>query len=237
MWCVIIPVYNNHSTIRDVITDVMKYTSDIIVVNDGSCDGTREILQSMLVTLVDYSSNRGKGYALKQGFMKAKEEGYDFAVTIDADGQHFADDISLFIKAHDENPESLIVGCRNLNKEGMPGKNTFANKFSNFWFYVQTGIRLSDTQTGFRMYPLNMLNSNFWWLTSRYEAELELLVYSAWQGIDIQSVNIQVNYFPEGGRISHFRPIYDFVRISVLNTILCLLTIFYAIPLKILRLK
>ena len=226
--CVIIPTYNNATTIRRVIEDVEKYCSSIIIVNDGSTDDTAAILQSIPspIEVVSYPDNRGKGYALVTGFKKAKALGYTHAITIDADGQHFADDIPCFIEGLKHNPEGFIVGCRNLTEENMPRQNTFANRFSNFWFRLQTGINLPDTQSGYRLYTLSSLKGlNL--ITSRYESELELLVYAAWAGVDITSVNVKVYYPPAEERVSHFRPIYDFFRISVLNTVLCLGALLY----------
>lgn len=228
--CVIIPTYNNATTIRRVIEDVEKYCSSIIVVNDGSTDDTADILQSipLPIEVVSYPDNRGKGYALVTGFKKAKALGYTHAITIDADGQHFADDIPCFIEGLKNNPEGFIVGCRNLTEENMPRQNTFANRFSNFWFRLQTGINLPDTQSGYRLYTLSSLKGlNL--ITSRYESELELLVYAAWAGVDITSVNVKVYYPPAEERVSHFRPIYDFFRISVLNTVLCLGALLYGV--------
>lgn len=221
--CAIIPTYNNAGTIRQVISDVTAYCQDVIVVNDGSTDDTAAVLDSIptAITLVAYPRNRGKGHALVVGFRKAMEMGFTHAVTIDADGQHFADDIPLLIHKMEEQPEAIVVGCRNLSEKNMPRQNTFANRFSNFWFRLQTGIDLPDTQSGFRLYhlySLRLLNL----ITSRYEAELELLVFAAWAGCPISSVNVKVYYPPKEERVSHFRPIYDFFRISVLNTILCL---------------
>jgi hypothetical protein len=109
----------------------------------------------------------------------------------------------------------------------MPAGNSFANRFSNFWFALQTLRRLPDTQTGFRVYPLEDLPP-LWILTSRYEAELTLLVFSAWKGISLVPVPVQVSY-PED-RVTHFRPFWDFFRISVLNTVLCLLALIYGYP-------
>ena len=177
---------------------------------------------------MSYLPNRGKGYALKRGFEKALEEGFDFAVTLDADGQHFPEDVTKLtsLLSGDKVPsEVLVVGTRNLSAEGMPVKNSFANRFSNFWFRLQTGIALSDTQTGFRLYSLHAL-PKLGWITNRYESELELLVFSAWRGVKILSQPIQVYYPPQEERVSHFRPFADFVRITLLNTVLTLLTPF-----------
>lgn len=234
--CAIIPVYNNATTIRQVIEDVCAMVADVIVVNDGSTDGTLTILAqvSKKVTLVSYIKNRGKGYALKQGFQVAKKQGFTHAVTIDADGQHFATDIPKLISTMKDNYDGIILGCRNLSEQNMPQRNTFANKFSNFWYRLQTGIHLPDTQSGFRLYNLSAIDSK-WPITSRYEAELELIVFAAWAGKRISTVPIHVIYPTAEEKVSHFRPIRDFIRISILNTMLCVIALLYIYPSKIIR--
>ena len=234
--CVVMPTYNNDGTLRNVVERVLKFCNDVIVVNDGCTDTSDEILASFgeKITVVDYGRNRGKGYALKKGFEKAIELGFDFVITLDSDGQHYPEDIPLFINALEQHPYALIIGSRNLNEENMPGKNTFANKFSNFWFKIQTGVNLPDTQTGYRLYPLkNLPNLNL--LTSRYEAELELLVGAAWQGVDLIPIKINVFYPKAEERVTHFRPFWDFLRISMLNTFLCILAVFYGLPSRLIR--
>ena len=230
--CTVMPTYNNGGTLRDVVERVLAYCADVIVVNDGCTDNSAEILALFgdRIIVVDYGKNRGKGYALKQGFKKAKELGFDYALTIDSDGQHFPEDIPLFVEALEQHPGALIVGSRNLNQENMPGGNTFANKFSNFWFKIQTGINLPDTQTGYRLYPLQKLPHIF---SARYEAELSLLVFSAWRST--QLVPIQVNVCYPEDRVTHFRPFWDFFRISVLNTILCIVAIVYGLPSRLIH--
>ena len=234
--CVIIPTFNNAGTILQVVQSVMAYCNQLIVVDDGCTDGTSDILNTLpqSVTVVSYHPNKGKGHALVAGFKKAMDMGFSHAITIDADGQHFADDIPLLIKETEKSPSSIIVGCRNLTEENMPRQNTFANRFSNFWFRLQTGVNLSDTQSGYRLYPLASLRG-LSLITSRYEAELELLVFASWAGVQIKSVPVKVYYPPAEERVSHFRPIYDFVRISILNTILCVAALFYGYPRRLAR--
>ena len=237
--CVIVPTYNNERTIVDVLRRIRAYTRNIIVVNDGSTPATMQALSaafeaSEMPETVDYSPNRGKGYALMQGFRRALELGYRYAVTIDSDGQHFPEDIPSVMDCHLANKDALVVGSRNLTADNMPSKNTFANKFSNFWFHLQTGIRLEDTQSGYRIYPLEQINLK-WPITPRYEAELELLVFCAWRGVPVTSVPVRVYYPPEGERVSHFRPFWDFFRISVLNSILTFGALLYYLPVKLLR--
>ena len=226
--CIIIPTYNNQKTIVGVIEDVKKYCSNIIVVNDGSTDQTSELLNSMGgIEIITYKKNQGKGYAIRQGFKMVLELGFDYAITIDADGQHFAKDLKVFADKLKEEPDALIIGSRNIESEGMPSKNTFANKFSNFWFWVETGDKLPDTQSGFRLYPIKFYKKTRFF-TSKYEFEIEVLVRSAWSGTKIIPVPIKVDY-PED-RVTHFRPLPDFTRISLLNTCLVLITFLYIVP-------
>lgn len=235
--CVIVPTYNNEGTIADVLRRVRTYTRNIIVVNDGSTPETMTVLRSMgaeMPDIVDYAPNRGKGYALIQGFLRALERGYRYAVTLDSDGQHYPEDIPVIMDCHSGNPDALVVGARNLTADNMPSKNTFANKFSNFWFRLQTGIPLEDTQSGYRLYPLEQINLR-WPITPRYEAELELLVFSAWRGVPVVSVPVRVYYPPAEERVSHFRPFRDFFRISVLNSVLTFGALLYYLPVKMLR--
>ena len=231
--CVVIPTYNNKTSIYKVVRETLCYCNDVIVVSDGCTDGTTEILNDMDgITLVAYPCNKGKGYALKRGFKKALEMGFSYAITLDADGQHYPEDITLFLAANRQHPGALIVGSRQLEGVDRSKGSSFANKFSNFWFYVQTGRALDDTQTGFRLYPLHKL-VGLSCLTSRYEAELELLVFASWHGVELVSIPIHVYYPPRELRVSHFRPGLDFTRISVLNTVLCFLAIVYGLPMRI----
>lgn len=232
---VVMPTYNNAGTIAQVISDVKNYTNDVIVVNDGSTDNTASILSSIEgIKVIDYPNNKGKGYALKLGLAKAYEWGYRYGITIDSDGQHYADDIPVFIEKIEEKPDSLLIGARNLTADNMPSKNTFANKFSNFWYKVETWQELSDTQSGFRLYPLEKLQK-IHFITRRYEFEVEVIVRAAWRGINVENVPIKVYYPPVEERVSHFRPLKDFTRISILNTVLVLYALLFYYPWKFLR--
>ena len=205
------------------------------MVNDGSTDNTLEILHSIPdIRVVSYPNNRGKGNALQTGIKAALEAGFRYAITIDSDGQHFTEDIPLFVEKIKENPDSFIVGRRNLEQENMPGKNTFANKFSNFWFKLETGVNLEDTQCGFRLYPIKKLEKMHF-LTGRYEFELEVLVRAAWKGIPLIPLQIKVYYAPEEERVSHFRPLRDFTRISFLNAFLVIIAFLWIKPFAFFR--
>ena len=228
--CVIIPTYNNHQTIEKVVSDVLGYTNQVIVVNDGSTDNTGDILNKISeVDVVSYPKNKGKGYALKTGFKHAWNNGYEYAITIDSDGQHFASDLPKFVEAIDENPNAIIIGNRNMEQDGIPGKSSFGNRFSNFWFKFETGIPMPDTQSGYRLYPLKPL-SKIRLFTNKYELEIEVIVRAAWRGVDVTHLPIQVYYAPKETRISHFKPFKDFTRISILNTVLVIYALLVAKP-------
>lgn len=229
--CIVIPTYNNEKTIEAVVKGASEYCAAVMVVNDGSTDATPSVLRQLddRIIRVGYPKNKGKGFALKVAFQMARTAGYDYALTMDADGQHKAEDLAHFAEALEKHPDTLLLGSRSLHAENMPQKNTFANKFSNFWFTVQTACRLPDTQTGFRVYPLKKMK-NMHPVTNRYEAELDMLVRCRWRGIPIVPVAVNVYYPPENDRVSHFRPFADFFRISLLNTLLCLLAIVYGYP-------
>ena len=233
--CVLIPTYNNAQTIEKVITYVLIYTPNIIVINDGSTDVTQELLKKFAtIEVISYSPNKGKGFALRTGIKHAQLKGFRYAISIDSDGQHFADDIPRFIYKIELAPDSLLVGARNLHQENMPKGNTFCNKFSNFWFRFQTGINLPDTQSGYRLYPIQKMKGSRYF-TSKYEFEIEVMVKAAWKGINVEPVPVKVFYAEAGKRISHFRPFKDFTRISILNTYFVILALLWYKPIHLIK--
>lgn len=232
--CAVIPTYQNAKTLLKVVADVHRVVDTVIVVDDGSNDGTAALLDKATGNerpekVLTHPKNCGKGAALKTGLTYARQQGFRYAVTMDADGQHRADDIPALLKAVEEEPDALAIGSRGLQHENMPAKSTFANRFSNFWFALQTLQRLPDTQSGLRVYPLRCLHG-LRWMSARYEAELTLLVFSAWAGVKLLPVPVSVYYPPRDQRVTHFRPGRDFTRISVLNTLLCFLMVVYGWP-------
>lgn len=232
---VVIPTYNNAGTLARVIGEVRCWADEVLVVNDGSTDSTAEILAAIEgIRTLTHPKNRGKGRALQTGLKAAWEWGYHYALTIDSDGQHYADDIPRFAERIQAVPESLLIGARNLTAENMPSKNTFANRFSNFWYRVETGIRLDDTQSGFRLYPLMKLQ-RMHLLCSGYEFEVEVIVRAAWRGVNVENIPIKVYYPPAEERVSHFRPVRDFTRISILNTVLVLGALLFYYPWRFIR--
>lgn len=231
---VVIPTYNNYKTLRRVLDGVLSYTSNILVVNDGSTDTTPNILATYpSLERIDFDQNQGKGMALRSGLARARAMGYNYAITIDSDGQHFPSDLTAFVDSLEMAKEPLLlIGARNMTHDSVPKKSSFGNKFSNFWFWFETGIKLEDTQSGYRAYPLKVIPEKFY--TPKFEFEIEIIVRSAWNGINVQNIPVQVLYDP-AERVSHFRPFKDFTRISILNTVLVFLTFFYIIPRNFIR--
>jgi uncharacterized protein (DUF2062 family) len=170
--------------------------------------------------IVRLEKNFGKGAALRAGFARANELGFSHAITMDADGQHFTEDLPKFLDVAQAQPTALVVGMRDLAAAGCPRHRQRSNAVSNFWFWVATGIRLRDTQCGFRCYPL-ALTKSLWIKSERYAFELEFLVRAAWVGTPIVAVPVKCTY-AAGLRNSHFRPVVDLWRVTIMNFVLVL---------------
>jgi glycosyltransferase involved in cell wall biosynthesis len=231
--CIIIPTYNNDHALDDVIRGVLQYTDDVIVVNDGSTDQTMSILaRHPVIQKISIPVNTGKGWALRQGFRHAIEKGYRYAITIDSDGQHFPEDLPLFLDLVEKQPDSMILGARDMTREEVPGTSSFGHKFSIFWFKVETGITVLDVQTGYRLYPLNEISKIGWIVSKKYEYEVEILVRLAWRGVNVLSVPVKIYYAPREIRVSHFRKFRDFTRVSIANSLLVFMALLWVRPLS-----
>lgn len=233
--CILVPTYNNEKTVGNVLQRIFEVdpSATVIVVNDGSTNSTVSILESFKdkIVLLTNEQNSGKGFSLRKGFRKAIELGFSNVITIDSDGQHFPEDIPLLVEKAKEFPGAVIMGSRNMEQEGVPGKSSFGNKFSNFWFKLETWITLPDTQTGFRVYPLKPIKK-MKFFTKKFEFEIEVIVRLAWKNVKFYPVAIRVLYDMEE-RVSHFRPGRDFFRISVLNSVLVIGALLYYYPKKL----
>jgi uncharacterized protein (DUF2062 family) len=225
--CVVIPVFNHADTLPAVARAAQKHFP-VIVADDGSTDHPRPPEDIAVVRL---EQNCGKGAALRAGFKLAVELGFTHAITVDADGQHSAEDLPKFAVACARKPEALIVGVRNLKTSGAPGHRQCSNAASNFWFRVETGVRLADTQCGFRCYPL-ALTRRLKVRSQHYAFELEFMVRAAWLDTPIVPVPVTCNYLPKQIRHSHFRPVVDLARITIMNIGLVLQSWFVPQPLR-----
>jgi glycosyltransferase involved in cell wall biosynthesis len=227
--CIIVPAFNNAGTLAAVIEGILNYTDRIIVVDDGSTDGTGEILKGYDgLCIISYRRNMGKGHALRCGFDMAERLHYRHAISMDADGQHTASDIVNFVDMIERNPGTFIAGRRLVEGE-RPAGSRLANRLSNFWVHALTLSRRLDAQNGFRLYPLCRMNGLRPFF-NRYEAELELIVRCAWKGIRILPAATRVYYPPKKERVSHFRPGTDFMRIAGVHVLFIFLSVVYGYP-------
>lgn len=231
--CVILPFYNNRGTAGSVVDFLCGAGYSVVAVNDGSTDGSAEAVamrRDKLAGFVSYEKNRGKGYALVCGFREAARLGFGHALTFDADGQHTVAGADALVRAMRSLPEDVSGRIIFIGSRTMRGKDygsRFANDLSNFWLMIQTLVRLPDTQSGCRLYPLRPLCGRHYF-SRRYEFEIEILVRGAWSGLRLVPVPIEVVY--DRNRVSHFRRGKDFLRITLLNTLLTALAPLYGYP-------
>ncbi len=222
---VVIPSKDNAPTVGDVAAACHAQGVDVIVVDDGSVDGTGDVARDVQgVTVLAHAVNMGKGAALNTAFHHAWRQGYTHAICLDADGQHDPADLPRFVEACRADPWAIHAGVRDMST--APGRSQFGMKFSNWWTWVETGHRLGDTQCGFRAYPLEPVLS-LGLGDGRYEWEVEVLVRSLWRGVAVRDLDCRVFYPPEEERVSSFRPFWDNARISLLNTRLVVLRILW----------
>ena len=214
---IVIPVYNHPGTLRDVVSRALKIHDMVMVVDDGSRDIAADFLTGLDVHVIRHRKNMGKGAAILTGAKEAGRLGMTHIATIDADGQHDPADFRRFIPVIQENPHAIIIGRRCFQGTEVPRLSAFGRSFSNFWMRLQTGISIGDTQSGFRAYPLVVLD-NLNLRERHYSFEVEVLVKAAWAGVTIMETDISVYYPPPEKRISHFRGFLDNLRISILNT-------------------
>jgi glycosyltransferase involved in cell wall biosynthesis len=210
---VVIPAYNHGNTIGDVVRRTAAFGFPVIVVNDGSTDNTTAVLASLTgvtgVTVLTHRCNRGKGAALMSGMAQAAPMA-DWAVTLDADGQHRPADMQRLLNCIPLGLRPIVVGCRR-GMQAAPWTSRFGRGFSNFWVRMAGGPRVSDTQSGFRVYPLpETLSIDV--KARRYQYEIEVLVKAVWQGIPVLEAPVGVTYGGGFTRISHFHPFFDFLR-------------------------
>jgi predicted LPLAT superfamily acyltransferase len=217
--CVVIPVYNHGRTVGDVVKGSLAHANTVLVCDDGSTDGSGDAARAAGAVVLEHAVNQGKGAALRTLFEEAHKRGFRYAICLDADGQHYPDDIPRLAEEAEKDPGCLVVGSRDLAAAGAPGSSQFGRKFSNFWVWFESGERVADSQCGFRAYPIpeTLFVAG---RRTRYDFEVEIILRTAWAGLPIRSAPIRVLY--PADRVTHFRPWADNVRISLLNTLTCL---------------
>lgn len=211
-FAVIIPVFNHAQAVPDVIRESLKLDFPVFVVDDGSTDSSPDkIMQISGIHPLHHKENRGKGAAIMTGFAEAAKIA-DWAITIDADGQHHPPDALNLLAAIPKNERPIIVGRREgMIDRDVPWTSRFGRRFSNFWVRMSGGPRMTDSQSGIRVYPLpEAMNLNV--IARRYQFEVEIIVKAHWKKIHVIEAPVRVNYAMGSGRISHFHPVIDFFR-------------------------
>ncbi len=216
---VIAPTYNNAATLPEVVARVVGMGLAVLVVNDGSTDRTGEALTALGQTykepqlrVITHRENRGKAAALMTGFAEATRiGGYTHAVTIDTDGQLEPEEARRLLATAETHPRGLILGVRDLSTPDYPAKNKTGRWFSNLAIRLECGARVTDSQCGFRVYPLELIRVAGC-KTGHFSFEAEVLTRAAWAGYEIVEERVSCKYLPREKRVSHFKPWRDSFR-------------------------
>jgi len=205
--CILIPAYNAAATLRAVLDECLAFTIPVVVVDDGSTDGTAQALDGLPVTLLTHSINRGKGAALKTGFDWAIQQQYDGVVTLDADGQHDPTAIPRLLAEVDKKGYDCLLASRHSQFEEMAGLRKVWNRFGVWCIRKRTGFEITDSQSGFRYYRITLLRQ-LQLKKNGYDLEMELLVKGWKAGFKIGSLPVPARV-ADGRATSHYRPVQD----------------------------
>lgn len=222
---VLIPVYNHAGTLRKVVKGVLAQGFPVLVVDDGSTDGSLDSVNDLPVERHRLAVNGGKGGAILAGAQLAGRAGYEAILTIDADGQHDPADARLLLEAATPVWPCIVIGARQMETLNVPRSSLFGRDFSNFWVRLECGQTLPDTQSGYRLYPVEFLDSSRF-RSRRYTFEIEVLVRGRWAGLPLVSTPVSVYYPPGDERVSHFHKFKDNLRLSCLHTLLVTRSLF-----------
>lgn len=216
----LIPAHNEALTIRKIVEATLAQVDRVIVIDDGSTDGTADELSGFDIHLVRHETNAGKGRRLVEGLELAFKEGAQQVITLDADGQHDPNDIGAFLNCAIEHPDTLVLGDRSAQMHKVPRERAMAIRFGNFfigWACIQ---RIGDAQCGMRLYPARL------WQdvqvppnqVDRFMFETAVLLHAAKAGFRFSAVPIDARYAGFVQRPSHFAPVKDFLQLFGLVT-------------------
>lgn len=221
---VIIPTYNNPKTIKNVTDDVLKNNYKLIVIDDGSQIKVSDLIPSHPnIIILRHETNLGKGEAILTGAKKAKELGYNYFVSMDGDGQHLASEIYKLQNCITTDNQ-IVIGSRNFEIENVPKKSKIGRAFHNFWIKLNSGYDITDSLTGFRLYPVSILDLGI--KSKRFNFEAEVLVKHYWKYKKISDTTIECYYPTPEERVSHFNNYKDTISITLLHLKLFLQKIF-----------
>lgn len=216
---VVIAAYNEAGTIRDIAERTLRQSPWLIVVDDGSADGTHEAIAGLPLTLLRNAENSGKAASLWRGIKQAIGQGAEAVVTLDGDGQHSPEDIPRLLAAQVRHRNAIVIGSRLHDKRNIPLDRYLANRIANFWIGWAAGQAIEDSQSGFRVYPAALFRAVKVRCdrSAGFVFESEILIESTRRGTELISVPVAAIYEPRGRR-SHFRPILDIARITRMVT-------------------
>jgi glycosyltransferase involved in cell wall biosynthesis len=208
----LIPALDCEATIGAVVRGTLAQLPRVLVVDDGSHDRTADAARAAGAEVLRLPANRGKGEALRSGLRALRERGVTHALTLDGDGQHLPDDVPALLRASAEAPRALVLGARRAEPGSVTRVRAFGNRFANRWVEIACGARLEDTQSGFRVYPIDETLA-LGCRAKRFAFETEVVIRAVRAGLPIRSVPVRVWNPPPGERVSHFRGFSDSVRI------------------------
>jgi glycosyltransferase involved in cell wall biosynthesis len=211
---VVIPAYNEARTIRNLVERTLCQIRHVIVVDDGSTDGTAAALEGLDITLLHHSTNQGKARSLWDGMQEARKRAINGIITLDGDGQHLPEDIPRLLQHFRQSPNTIIIGSRLHEKENIPRARYNANRFANFWIAWAAGYPIIDSQSGFRIYPADLLDKVkvAHRRSSSFVFESEILIEAGRRGIASVPIAVPAIYMAQA-RASHFRPVVDIALI------------------------
>jgi glycosyltransferase involved in cell wall biosynthesis len=216
--CALIPVYNNARTIGAVVRrcrDVME--PDVLVISDGSEDGSEQLARDAGASVVALPENQGKGAALRAGMQEAADRGYSHVAVVDADGQHLPEELPRLLEVAWDHPDQIVVGVRRMDNGAAPASSRRGRSISNFWATLNGWQRCLDTQSGFRIYPVEPI-LGLGCSEPGFAFEMEVLVRASWSGVGLQHVEVDVVYPPdEADRVTHFDMRSDNLRFTWLS--------------------
>ena len=209
---VIIPALNAERTLARVVVDARLQLEPVLVIDDGSSDATGEVAAAVGATVIRHPVNRGKGGALKTGFTWALENGFDGVITLDADGQHLASEIPKFLRERESSGADLIIGGRSHLFEQMLPRRRMANRFSAACIAFASGVKITDSQSGFRFYSANLMR-NVQLRANGFDMESEVIVRAGRRKFAVVTIPIELG-FVDGIATSHYKPLKDTLRIA-----------------------
>lgn len=209
--CAVIPFYNEEATIKEIINKTLNYADFVICIDDGSNDKSQKLLPvSDRVIVLRNDSNKGKGYSLRIGLKKSIELNSKYTITLDADFQHPPEYIPFFIQQLSK--YDMVIGNRLKDLVRMPFQRILSNKITSKLLSLKTGIKIPDSQCGYRGFRTNVLDIILP-LFNGFEAESEMIVKAAKCNLRIGFTTVPTIYENEKSKIHPLQTIKGFIKV------------------------